>query len=94
MASPWLDELNLGIPVIHDMLRGLLSRVLEKPGLAFGGYLGCIPSREARVAGWQDRGTIVVANKSGLYRQCAGGRTSGNGQSTFAPADCRYGLLY
>jgi hypothetical protein len=44
MASLWLDELNLGIPATHDMLPGLLSRVLEKPGLAFGGYLGCISS--------------------------------------------------
>lgn len=29
MASLWLDELNLGIPAIHDMLPGLLSRVLK-----------------------------------------------------------------
>jgi hypothetical protein len=35
-----LDELNLGIPAIHDMLRGLLSRVLEKRGLAFWWLLG------------------------------------------------------
>ena len=40
MASPWLDELNLGIPATHDMLPGLLPRVLEKAGTRFWWLLG------------------------------------------------------